>query len=117
MKHVIEVNGVKVYAHHGCLNEEALIGQHYKVDISITTDFQEAADTDNLLKTIDYVFVNQIIEQEMAIRSKLIEHVGQRIYKRIYSEMANVLGLRVKIIKICPPINGDVDNVAIIIED
>ena len=53
----------------------------------------------------------------MAIRSKLIEHVGQRIYDRIYKEIQNIEKLKIKVTKICPPINGDVNDVAIIIED
>lgn len=117
MKHTIEVNGIKVYAHHGCLDEEGKIGAHYRVDISIKTDFTEASVNDDLSKTIDYVFVNRIVEEEMAKRALLIEHVGKRIYDRLYEDFTTIQQLRVKIIKICPPINGDVDNVAIIIED
>ena len=117
MKHTIAVNGIKLYAFHGCLPEEERIGGHYLVDISLQTDFSEAAVTDELIKTIDYVDINKIVAEEMAIRSKLIEHVGQRIFIRIKKEVENVNKLRVKIIKISPPINGNVENVAIIIEE
>jgi dihydroneopterin aldolase len=117
MKNVIEVNGIKCYSHHGCLPEEELIGGHYIVDVHLTTDFSVAAETDNLLKTIDYVLVNLIVMEEMAIPSKLIEHVGQRITNRIKSEVQSLHSLRVKVTKLSPPINGDVENVAIIIED
>ncbi|OFZ56296.1 MAG: dihydroneopterin aldolase [Bacteroidetes bacterium RIFCSPHIGHO2_02_FULL_44_7] len=117
MKHVVELNGVKVYAYHGCLPEEALIGGHYRVDVSVTTDFSLATASDDLLHTVDYVQLNAIVKEEMAIRSRLIEHVGQRIVRRIRAEIAIVERLKVKIVKICPPINGDVDNVAIIIEE
>jgi dihydroneopterin aldolase len=116
MKHKIEVNGIKLYAFHGCLEEEARIGGHYVVDVTISTDFSLAAETDDLSKTVDYVAVNAIVNEEMAIRSKLIEHVGQRIFSRIKNEMKGVSELSVKITKISPPINGDVSNVAILIE-
>ena len=108
MKHTIEVNGIKLYAFHGCLPEEGKIGGHYTVDISLTTDFTEASETDELIKTVDYVDINRIVTEEMAIRSKLIEHVGQRIYTRIKKELKIIESLKVKIVKICPPINGDV---------
>jgi len=117
MKHTIEVNDIKLYAFHGCLPEEAKIGGNYSVDISLITDFTEASETDELIKTIDYVDINLIVKEEMAIRSKLIEHVGQRIFTRIKKEINNIEKLRVKVTKICPPINGDVRDVAIIIED
>ena len=117
MKHKIEVNGIKLYALHGCLEEEARTGGHYVVDVTIITDFSEAAHTDDLSKTVDYVHVNAIVKEEMAIRSKLIETVGQRIFSRIKNELKGVFELSVKITKLTPPINGDVDSVAIVIED
>ena len=117
MKHTIEVNGIKLYAFHGCLPEEGKIGGNYLVDVSLQTDFTEAAITDELIKTVDYVDINKIVKEEMDIRSKLIEHVGQRIFNRIKKEVQNVDKLKIKVVKICPPINGDVENVAIIIEE
>jgi dihydroneopterin aldolase len=117
MKHTIEVNGIKLYAFHGCLPEEGKIGGNYLVDVSLQTDFTEAAIIDELIKTVDYVDINNIVKEEMAIRSKLIEHVGQRIFNRIKKEVQNVDKLKIKVVKICPPINGDVENVAIIIEE
>lgn len=117
MKHTIEVNGIKLYAFHGCLEEEARIGGHYTVDVSLTTDFTAAAREDDLEKTISYVDINRIVTEEMGVRSKLIEHVGQRIFSRIVHEVPQLYALRVKVVKICPPINGDVENTAIIIED
>lgn len=114
--HTIEVNNIRLYAFHGCLEEEGKIGGHYSVDVHLQTDFSKAMATDELIDTIDYVHINKIVTEEMAIRSKLIEHVGARIVKRIQLEITNIAKLRVKITKICPPINGDVENVAIIIE-
>ena len=117
MKNIIEVNGIKLYAYHGCLKEEGLIGGHYVVDVRVETDFALAAELDDLSQTVDYVDVNRIVSEEMAIRSKLIEHVGKRILDRIKSEVKSIQSLSVKIVKISPPINGDVDNVAIIIQE
>lgn len=116
MKNTIEINGIKIYAFHGCLPEEEKIGGHYKVDVMLSTDFSSAALDDDLTKTIDYVEVNRIVFEEMSVRSKLIEHVGQRIIDRLKKEIIQIYSIRVKIIKISPPINGDVENVAIIIE-
>lgn len=116
MKHKIFVEGIKCYAYHGCLDEEARIGGNYIVDVELITDFSLAALHDTLDDTIDYVQVNEIVVAEMAIRSKLIEQVGQRIVGRLQKELKGILALKVKITKISPPINGDVDSVAISIE-
>ena len=117
MKNIIEVNGIRLYSFHGCLEEEGLIGGNYIVDVRLTTDFSSAAQNDNLSETIDYVDVNKVVSEEMGVRSKLIEHVGKRIVDRIKRESLGVQKIRVKITKLCPPINGDVNSVAIIIEE
>lgn len=116
MINVVELNGVRLYAHHGCLPEETAIGGHYTVDVAVNTNFMKAAESDELIDTVDYVVLNRIVKEEMAIPSKLIEHVGKRILDRVYSELNSIERVKVKITKICPPINGDVNNVSIIIE-
>jgi dihydroneopterin aldolase len=47
----------------------------------------------------------------------LIETVGLRIVNKIKKELKNIEKVTVKVTKINPPINGDVENVAIIIEE
>jgi dihydroneopterin aldolase len=116
MKHTVEVNGIKIYAFHGCLPEEAKIGNNYIVDDSDTTDVTNATVSDAIKDTVDYASINSIVVKEMKVRSKLIEHVGQRIVDRIKSELENITHLRVKVTNISPPVGGGVDNVAIIIE-
>lgn len=113
MVHTIHIEGIKLYAYHGCLEEEAKIGGNYVVDVMITTDFTQAALTDDLTQTIDYCAIYEIVKQEMAIRSKLIEQVGQRIFDNIKSNFKTIQTLRVKITKLAPPMNGDVENVSI----
>ena len=116
MKHSIEVSGINIYAFHGCLEEEARIGGNYIVDVYLETDFTQAGLKDELSLTVDYVNVNKIVASEMAIRSNLIEHVGQRIWDKMTAELIGLNYLRIKIRKLIPPINGNVDEVAICIE-
>ena len=117
MQHSINIEGIKLYAYHGCLEEEAKIGGNYIVDVYITTDFTEAAKTDDLKKTVDYCAVYEISKAEMAIRSKLIEQVCERIYSRIKKEFPKLVSIHVKVTKLVPPMNGDVDKVSVEIKD
>lgn len=116
MKHKIHVRGIRCYAFHGCMEEEARIGGNYLVDVAIDTDFTSAAASDDLSETVDYCAVQRMVEEEMAIRSNLIEHVGQRIVSRIQHELHGILSLRVEIHKLSPPIDGDTREVSIVIE-
>jgi 7,8-dihydroneopterin aldolase/epimerase/oxygenase len=111
----IIVEGINVHAYHGCLEEEGKIGCKYTVDVSMETDFSEAAKTDDLTKTIDYVIVYNIVKTEMAIRSKLIEQVGQRIIDTLKKQFTTLQKVEVKVTKLNPPMNGDVDRVSIVI--
>ncbi len=113
---VIRLNEIKLYANHGCLHEEELIGGNYIVDVEMHTDFQEAAEGDDLSKTIDYVVVNQIVEEEMAIRSKLIEQVAWRIGKRMKAELPTLEKAVITVKKLNPPINGNVRDVSVSLE-
>lgn len=113
----ILVQGINVYAYHGCLEEESKIGCNYIVDVMMETDFSEAAKTDDLSKTIDYVVVYNIVKTQMAIRSKLIEQVGQRIMDELKKELKGLKKTEVKVTKLNPPMNGNVDSVAIIISE
>lgn len=116
MKHKIEVTGIHLYAYHGCLPEEERIGGNYIVDLKIDTDFTNAIETDKLVDTVDYVALNKIVEEEMAKRAKLIEQVGGRILKRIKALDRRISWASVKVRKLTPPINGNVDEVAIVVE-
>ncbi|MCV6631133.1 MAG: dihydroneopterin aldolase [Flavobacteriaceae bacterium] len=109
----IHLQNIRVFAYHGCLIEEGKIGSDYRVDLSVKANLQASALSDDLQDTIDYVHLNKIVKQEMAIRSKLLEHVAKRIIDRIFAETPLVDSVKVKVSKINPPIGGDVDQVSI----
>lgn len=112
----VSVKGIKSFGYHGCLKEEAAIGGEFITDIVVYTEFKGAAKKDDLNKTIDYVAINQIVEEEMAKRSKLIETVGYRIHKRLKKLSKDITRITIEVKKINPPINGNVDYVSILID-
>ena len=112
----IRVEGIKLFGYHGCLDEEGLIGTDYRVDVCVWGDLRQAAESDMLKDTLDYVVINRIVAEEMAVRSKLIEHVADRILRRILSEMKGVVDAEIKLSKLHPPINGDVDQVSVVMK-
>jgi dihydroneopterin aldolase len=62
---------------------------------------------------VDYVSLNRIVVEEMAKRSKLLEHVAQRILNRTLAEEVLVTKATVAVSKINPPIGGDVQQVTV----
>ena len=112
---IIKVNNIKLYAYHGCLEEEAKIGSEYRVDIEVKANLKKSSKTDELVDTVDYVHLNHIVKQEMAIRSKLLEEVAQRILNRFFNELPMIQKAKVAVAKINPPIGGNVEEVVIIL--
>lgn len=114
---IIKLKNIRTYSFHGCLVEESKIGSDYTVDLEIKTDMRKSMETDELLDTVDYVHLNKIVMEEMAIRSKLLEHVAHRIVQRVFREIASVSRIIVSVSKINPPIGGDVEAVTIQLEE
>ena len=110
---IIKVENIRVFAYHGCLKEETKIGSDYRVDLQVEANLQTSAKTDKLADTVDYVFLNRIIKQEMLIASHLLETVAKRILDRIFNEDKLVKKATVWISKLNPPIGGDVEKVTI----
>ena len=111
----IQVKNIKLYAFHGCLNEEAKIGSDYRIDLEVKTNLQSSSESDELIDTVDYVHLNFIVKEEMAIRSKLLEHVAKRILDRVLIELKTVKKATISVAKINPPIGGSVEEVAVIL--
>ena len=107
---------IRVYAFHGCMEEEELIGSDYIVNLEVETEMHQPAYSDLLEDAVDYVQLNAIVKEEMLIRSRLLEHIAQRIIDRILKQFPMVKNVEVKVAKQNPPIGGDVKEVCVCIK-
>lgn len=112
----ILLENLKIYAYHGVLPEENIIGTYYILNIEITTNLWKAAETDDLNDTISYAEINDIIHNEMKINSKLLEHVGGRIISKIHENFPQISAIKLKITKTSPPMKGEMDGASILLE-
>jgi len=112
----IKISNIRVYAYHGCLVEEGKIGSEYRVDLSVKANLKPSAKTDQLSDTVDYVHLNKIVREEMAVRTKLLETVADLILDRILLEIPLVNKAKIKVSKLNPPIGGNVEMVSVIME-
>jgi dihydroneopterin aldolase len=113
---IIKLTNIRTFSFHGCLEEEAKIGSNYRIDLTIKTNLEPSSKTDELTDTVDYVDLNRIVVEEMAIRAKLLEHVAKRIIDRVLKELLMVTKIEVEVTKLNPPIGGDVEGVTIIMK-
>ena len=109
----ISVLGIRVYAYHGCLPEEAKIGSDYEVNVVLEYDIKQSSYSDDLQHTVDYVSINTVVNEEMSVPSKLLEHVVARILEKIIEKYPKISCVEVSVAKKNPPINGDVREVVV----
>ncbi|NRD22194.1 dihydroneopterin aldolase [Winogradskyella litoriviva] len=110
---IIKVENIRVFANHGCLKEETAIGSDYRVDLEVKANLKTSSKTDELRDTVDYVFLNKVVREEMVKPSKLLETVAKRILDRIIKEDVLINKATIAVSKINPPIGGDVEMVTI----
>lgn len=109
----IKLENISMYAYHGCLEEESKIGSNYRVDLCVTADLLRSMNSDNLVDTVDYVVLNRIVTEQMAVRSNLLENVVKRIINQIFNSFPTVAKISISVAKINPPIGGDVFAVSV----
>jgi dihydroneopterin aldolase len=112
----IFVKNIRLYAYHGCLEEESKIGSDYLVNLTVETDLEKSSGTDDLKDTVDYVALHALAKEEMSKRAKLLETVVLRLAKKILKQHREVSTAIVKVAKLNPPIGGNVEEVAVEIE-
>lgn len=98
------VEGLLVYAHHGATDEEQAVGRPYSVDVWLEVDTRPAGQSDRLDDTVDYGKVSTIVHEVLTSRrSRLVEHVAERLSERLLGSFASVVSVRVRIEKLSPP--------------
>lgn len=112
----ILLEDIEIYAYHGVLLEEKKIGTYYIINLEVDTDLWKAANSDDLNDTISYADINEIIHQEMAISSDLLENVAYRIIDKISSQFKSITKIKIKITKTNPPMQGKMHGASIVLE-
>lgn len=113
MRTTVKVENLKIYAYHGCMKEEKVIGSDYIVNITAVCFVNKEVFQDVINGTVDYVDLARIAKEEMSIRAKLLEVVVKRIIDRSFKEIMVLNKISVTVSKINPPINADVEAVSV----
>lgn len=113
MSSKIYLRNVRFHAFHGVLQQEGIVGNDYLVNLVLDYDFSSALKTDDLQGTLNYAEVYQKVREEMAVPSKLLEHVAGRIAHRLFSDFPEIQKLQLSITKVNPPMGADSDGAGV----
>ena len=112
---VIEIEGMQFYAFHGHFEAEQIVGNEFRVDIKIKTDFNMAALSDDLKEALNYQTVFEIIQKEMEQKSNLLENIAKRILDSLYLNFPEIKKAKLKISKMNPSMGGEIGKVSVIL--
>ncbi len=112
MINIIRIKNATFYGYHGVSSEEQYVGGKFEADIDIHTDFSEAANRDDLTKTVDYFQVYAFLNQ-FAVKRKyyLIETLAIEIADELIKKFSRIIKVAVRVRKNNPPLGGVVDCV------
>ena len=113
MNNTVIISNLRFYAFHGVLSQEKSVGHNFIVSLRIDCDFSQAVLHDKVAGTVDYGLVVEIVKKEMAVRSKLMEHLAGRILYALFNKFPQVTNVSITIMKENPPVNADSEGCGI----
>lgn len=105
---IIELEDMRFWAHHGCLEFERTEGNLFMVDFRGEIDLSKVLVTGELADTVNYGDIYDVVKDEMAIPTDLLETITGRIVKRIAATFPDFEKFSVRVSKRRPPVDGPV---------
>ncbi|MCM1983459.1 dihydroneopterin aldolase [Lyngbya confervoides] len=110
----IHIRDIRGYGYVGYFEAEKILGQWFRVHLTLETDLSLAAHSDQIQDTMDYRDIIQRTQHLITShRSNLIESLALAILDQIFLESPRVQGVTLTLIKEAPPIPNFGGSVAI----
>jgi len=103
------------HAYHGVMKQELIVGNTFQVDLKLFLDLSQAVQTDNLEDTVNYADIFNLVKEEMATPSHLLEHIAGRIVQKIKQKYPAIAKITIRLAKLNPPVQGEVQAAAVIL--
>ncbi len=109
----IHLRNVRFQAFHGVMPQEKRVGGSFLVDLRVGYPLAVAMQTDEVADTLNYAELYEIVEREMAIPSRLLEHVAGRIATAVKAAFPQTQSIDLVVTKQNPPMGADCDGAAV----
>lgn len=111
----IELSRLRFFSNHGLYAEEEKLGAEFEVNVVIRYA-ATGGSVNNLNDTVDYVAVYEMVKEEMATRSDLLETTAIRIASKLKERFQKIVSVRITLKKIAPPITNFTGDVSVTYE-
>ncbi len=106
----ITLKNIKIFARHGCLPEESILGTDFVITVKMGLDLSKAGKSGKIEDSVNYAEVYALIEREMQQSEKILEAVAHRISEKIMDTFPLVQELEFHLAKQNPPLPGEVEQ-------
>ena len=114
METFLKIENIKLWSRVGVLDEERELGQLFRLDIFLWTDFKKCTSNDDIKKTVDYSKLVEILKgQSKKIYCFTIEKYSKAILEIIDQEF-KFSKVKIILTKCNPPITGFDGKVSIV---
>ena len=104
---------MRVYAFHGVLPQERQVGGWFTVSLCVHYNIIRAIASDNVNDTLSYAELYELVKQEMAQPSNLLEHVAGRIARKVLGSFPQIESLDLTVTKENPPMGADCNGAGV----
>ena len=117
MNDYIKITGLEIYANHGVLKEENLLGQKFIVNVIMYLDLGGAGKSDDLSETIDYSLVcRKITDFTKNHTFRLIEALAFGISEMLFDDFKLLKAVEITVEKPWAPVHLHIDSLSVTIK-
>ena len=109
----ISLRHVRFHAFHGVKPQERRVGADFLVNLRVGYPLKKAMKNDQVEDTLNYAALYTFVKAEMAVPSKLLEHVAGRIVSAIEKAFPQVTSIDLELTKLNPPMGADCDGASV----
>lgn len=110
----IKIKKLEVFAKHGVLSEENVLGQKFLISVNMYCDTQKAGRTDELTASVNYAEVAELIEKSAKEKVfRLIERLAWYLAKKILVTYPKIQKVDIEIEKPWAPVHLPLETVAV----
>lgn len=109
----VTLEDMEFKAFHGCYDLEKRVGNRFLVTLSLDAELEEAARADDVSKTVNYLKVYGLVDEQMRQTSDIVENVALRIVDALYAAFPMLVRVTATVSKIAPPLGGKIKKVSV----
>lgn len=112
----IFIDRMRLHARHGVHEQELCVGGDFEVTLRVHYNIMRAMESDDVADTLSYAELCRLVKEQMALPSRLLEHVVGRIAKAVFTAFPTATALQLKLTKLNPPMGADCAGAGVEVE-